>query len=93
MQELKELSKQIEELAKQGKWLERNELATEWRKLFESHDFGWQEGQEVDYWDMKWKRGTINKIRSNTEIMVNGVIVSANLIRDPHDRYEQLNLL
>lgn len=89
---LDELSKQINNLTKEGKWPERNKLAAEWRKLFDAHDFELQEGQKVEYWDMKWKHGTINKIRSNMEIMVNDVIVSASLIRDPHDRYEQTSL-
>ncbi len=57
-----------------------------------NNDFGLENGQEVEYWDMRWKRGTIKEIRSNFEIMDNDVIVSADLIREPHNRYEQMSL-
>lgn len=92
MDELNELSKQINKLTKQSNWTERNKLAAKWRELFAAHDFGWQKGQEVEYWDMKWKRGKIKEIRSNMEILISDIIVSATSIRDLNERQEQMTL-
>ncbi|MEK4091703.1 hypothetical protein [Viridibacillus sp. FSL H8-0110] len=93
MDNLQKLSKQMIEIGKKGKWAERNEVAVEYRKLFEAHDFGLKVGQVMEFLDgVRWKQGVIKKIVSNWEIHFSDIIVSASLIRPEIEQYEQTTL-
>ncbi|WP_150284335.1 hypothetical protein [Rummeliibacillus sp. TYF-LIM-RU47] len=92
MPEWERISKQMSELLAEKNYPEWNNLVPQFRKAIESHDFGWKAGQEVEYWDMKWKRGKIKEIISNWEIVIEGIIVSAISIRNQVVRQEQMTL-
>lgn len=83
IKEMEELSQQIQSLYAQNKLAERNKLVERWRELRKNTDYGYREGQQVEYlrYKRKWEQASIRKIYDNWQIEIGNRIIPVEFIR------------
>jgi transcription antitermination factor NusG len=93
MREYEAIAKKIQELQQQGKYEERNALVPVWREAYYKFDFGFKEGDEVEYYTSPNRKqiGKIIEIRPDQQVVFKNIIVPITLIKKiSNERLEQL---
>lgn len=96
MRDVKEVEREMQMHFKNGDYDARNALVSEWRTAFTTLENPFIEGEEVEYWlkTNDWRRTTITKIVSNSEIHTSGFgIVPITCLRKKTEKHEQMSLL
>jgi hypothetical protein len=95
MRDFEAIGIEMRMLEKAGKWHERNALVPVWREAYHSYDFGFEVGEEVEYYPNPSGKPVIGKIlaiHEDNQIVFAGLVISALLVRKIHHELDpQLN--
>lgn len=88
MRDFEAIGMKMRKLEETGKWKERNELVSVWRKKYHSYDFGFEVGEDVEYSLNSSRKPMGGKIlaihKDNQVVLAEGLIIPALLVRKIH---------
>ncbi|MGM0924683.1 MAG: hypothetical protein ACQEWW_26445 [Bacillota bacterium] len=92
MRDYELIGSKMNELEKQKKYDERNTLVPLWREAYYSHDFGFEVGEEVEYFSSPHRKqiGKILEIRPDQQVVFKNVIVPITWLTKIHEQQEKL---
>lgn len=91
-----EIAQEMQKHLASGDYDTRNALVPEWHAAFAALENPFEVGEVVEYWlkTNDWRRTTITKIVSNSEIHTSSYgIVPITCLRKKTERHEQMKLI